>query len=253
MPSLLKLLRNRKQNASTNKASFDFVTTGEVVRDLTAFSSTSKSSPSNSSSGSSASDGSQSRRKHFGKVNSSKIFRRVTSSQNLLTHTSSSCGGEDEASHVSSLTSSVFNETSAIEKIDISPGNLLETTLQELSNKGIHDIQKENGNPSQRNIANKDALAQSHKQIAAKNAKIRYLNTLIKELKSLYKKKLDVKDSELVKLRKEFEITTKELSKTKKSLAEAMEGHAKLVDVVTKKAKDDLYWFSPVLGTVQFN
>jgi hypothetical protein len=252
MPSLLKLIRNRKKNNCSNKASFNVETAGDVVRDLTAFSSTSKSSPSNSSSGSSTSNDGQSRGKQFGK-GSNKIFRRMNSPQNLLTRKSSSCGGEDEASHVSSLTSSVFNETSAMEKIDTPAGTLLKSTLQELSNHADDDVYKDNYRTSQRNVASKDTLRQFRKQIAIKNAKIRYLNTLTKELKSLYRNKLEGKDLEIARLRKDLHNSAKELSETKERLAEAIEGHTKLMDSVAKKSKEDLYWFSPVLGAFQLN
>lgn len=145
-----------------------------------------------------------------------------------------------------------------MEKIDTPTGKLLATSLQ--SSEGSQSKEEEDvpkGNnvdvTSLRDIAVKDALSQAQQQIKGKDAKIQYLNTLIKELKALYTSRLEVKDLELATLRAELEKTVKELAMTKKSLTEAIEGHAKLVDDVTKKSKEDLCWFSPVLGTLQFN
>ncbi|KAG7353251.1 hypothetical protein IV203_009300 [Nitzschia inconspicua] len=254
MPNLLKHIRNRKSKNAAK--AIDTNTDIEVVRDLTVLSSTSKSSPSNSSSGSICSAATQPRRKQVGK-NSAQIFRRVTSAHNLLTRRSSSCG-EDEGSHGSSLTASVYNENPGIEKLDTPTANILATPLRSQQSPYQEDFavaKNENHVPSAKSTceANEAALSLAKTEIGAKDAKIRYLTVLVKELKSLYTKRLVTKDAELIALRSKLEKTVEELAITKQNLTQAIEGHARLLEDFTKKAREDHCWFSPVLGSIQFN
>lgn len=279
MPNLLKLLRNnRKKTPTSNEKALEAIITStvsaDVVQDLTAISSTSKSSPSNSSSGDSDSSDTTTptggnrttrRRKQFAKAGS-QIFRRVKASAHthlLSRRSSSGGGGGDEASHVSSITTASLHNNidtpSGIDKLDTPTGrNLLASPLISSQDELLSStcILKENRVPSSQEIASaisssreKAALVNVKKEIRARDAKIRYLNTLVKELKSLYTQRLDMKEMELAAVREELETTVNELAAVKQDLVEAIEGHAQLVEDVAKKTREPNCWFS----SLQFN
>lgn len=284
MPNLLKLLRNnrKKKPLPSNEKALEAIITStvsaDVVQDLTAFSSTSKSSPSNSSSGDSDNSSSDSitptggssrtitRRKQFANAGS-QIFRRVKASAHthlLSRRSSSGDGGGDEASHVSSITTASLHNNidtpSGLDKLDTPTGrSLLASPLIPSEDESLSSstcILKENRVPSCQEIAaaisssrEKAALVNAKKEMAARDAKIRYLNCLVKELKSLYTQRLDMKEMELAAVREELETTVKELSAVKQDLVEAIEGHAQLVEDVAKKTREPNCWFSPL----QFN
>jgi type VI protein secretion system component VasK len=211
----------------------------EVVEDLTALSSTSKSSPSSSSSAASSLFG---RKKIFLK-GSSQIFRRATSSKKI----DSIFPSLEEVSQVSSL-SSPFDSERGFAKPDerielLAPTLHLKKGSSRTSSKTKHQATDDDKG---------QALSKFKKELAAKEAKIQYLETLVKELKSLYSDKLEMKDMELAALRKELKKVNEELSQTKESLTDAMDGQAQLLADISKQAKQENCWF-PTIGSLNFS
>ena len=247
MPRILQLIRNRSRNKDKDvviippSPSAESSGVQQVVEDLTALSSTSQSSPSNNSSTSSVFGR---KKKHFRK-GSSQIFRRGASSKSQGKKSSTSVFPSlEEVSQVSSLSSPFDSErvgTKYDQRIE-----LLAPTLKLKKGSSKITIKK---SPK---VTGAEALAKAKKDLAAKEAKIQYLDTLVKELKSLYTNKLEMKDMELAALRKELKAANEELSDTKENLADVMDGQSKLIEDVSKKAKEPNCWY-PVLGSIQFN
>lgn len=222
---------------------------GVVVQNLTACSSTSKSSPSNVSK-----DSSTTSETLFAQGENKTCHRRSTSRQSLLTRNLLSSAGEDDISHVSSLTSSFLHEISGNEKIGTPKGMILMQALipkdeftcqqKELGRKGKKVFCKElNGSD--------DALIQFQSQLCSKNAEIRYLTALIAELKLLYGNRLEVMDMELVALRKQLQETRQELSRTKQDLSNVMDEQAQITADRAKENRELLVFSRSEENTIQ--
>ncbi|KAL3924588.1 MAG: hypothetical protein SGILL_000958 [Bacillariaceae sp.] len=241
MPRLLNIIRNRNRHQPVAVVPVSPSVESdapEVVEDLTALSSTSNSSPTNSNVSEGNSFGRKKTRNHFPK-GSSQIFRRVTSSRKNGKQSGSVFPSLDEVSQVSSLSSPFSSERTAYKKSE-----KVELLLQPKKKyKTTKKNKKANSDGSE------EALSKLKKEIATKDAKIQYLDTLVKELKSLYTERLDMKDMELSALRKEHQKANEELSRTKENLTEVMDGQAKLINDFTKKSKEANCWF----GGLPFN